>query len=350
MKIAILGDLHAGVHKGDPIFADALQRFITECFIPRLERDGVHHVVQLGDVVDTRHSISYVTMNRIRNDIVLPLMEAELEMHVIVGNHDIPYKNTLKPSAPIELFHGYDVNVYDEPREAKIGDLTCMMLPWICKENEEATAALMKRSKARVAFGHLELTGFDMYRGSPCLGGEDPARFQDLDLVVSGHFHEPSESGVITYLGAPAEYTRADAGCWRGFGILNTKTLKIEKVRNPFNVFLTFDHEDGFHLNGVDVKGKIVILKTGSASSQIGVDTTKAMLEKCGASSVRVEAEGFDADATYVETKIDGTVDQRGMISEYVMGMPENEHTAKLNRKKLETILLDVHAVAQGIV
>ena len=75
-KIAILGDLHLGVHKGHVAFADALRVFINELFVPTLEREGITSVVQVGDVVDRPTGIRYVDMVRLRSDFIEPILGA----------------------------------------------------------------------------------------------------------------------------------------------------------------------------------------------------------------------------------------------------------------------------------
>ena len=135
-KIAVIGDIHLGVHKGHAAFADALRIFINELFVPTLESEGITSVVQVGDVVDRPTGIRYVDMVRLRSDFIEPILGAGATLHVLVGNHDAPYnRDTLTPSAPVELFNGYrDIIVYDRPCEMVLGGKGCIMLPWITRE------------------------------------------------------------------------------------------------------------------------------------------------------------------------------------------------------------------------
>ena len=127
-KIAILGDLHWGIHRESPVFMDALSDFFQLQLLPYLKDHNIRHLIQVGDVVDKGKGISYVALNRFRNDIIDPLLDADLDVHFLVGNHDISFKDELFPSAPAELFAGLPFKVYDHPCETVVGGLGCIML------------------------------------------------------------------------------------------------------------------------------------------------------------------------------------------------------------------------------
>ena len=141
-------------------------------------------------MVDRPTGIRYVDMVRLRSDFIEPILGAGATLHVLVGNHDAPYnRDTLTPSAPVELFNGYrDIHVYDRPCEKIIEWLGCIMLPWITRGNAEASFDLLRRTKAKVIFGHLELNGFDMHRGVTCHEGMDSEYIQGLQLGGFGPF------------------------------------------------------------------------------------------------------------------------------------------------------------------
>jgi DNA repair exonuclease SbcCD nuclease subunit len=341
-KVAVVGDLHAGVHKGHPAFENALKKFIEFTLLPTLEKENIKHVIQLGDIVDRKPSISYVTMNKIRHDLVLPFMEADLELHILVGNHDIPFKHTLSPSAPNELFHGHpNVYVYDEPLEATIAGLKCVMLPWICKENYEQTFELLKSTKHRVAFGHLELSGFDMYKGFQCKDGMEPKIFQEFDLVCSGHFHQPSKNGIIQYCGAPLQYTWADANCPRGFWILDTESLDMRFIRNPYEMFTILQYDNGCEINRNLIFEKSVKVVVKNKPSQSLFDDFINQIEKYKPIDLRIieNAVAFDVDLIDID---DVDIEQYDeLVTTYINETEISD--PNINKKTLESILLNTY-------
>ena len=340
-KIAILGDLHLGVHKGHPAFSNALKTFMEELFIPTLERENITSVVQLGDIVDRPTGIRFVDMVRLRNDFIEPLLSIGVTLHVLVGNHDAPYnRDTLTPSAPVELFNGYpDIIVYDKPQELTYGGidgLKCVMLPWICRENAIASISLLKRTKCKVVFGHLELNGFDMHRGVTCHEGMDSGIFKDFNLVVSGHFHQPSKAGIIQYAGAPYQMTWADAGCARGFWILDTETLDMKFIQNKNDMYLIDPNI------GDNVKDKFV--KITVKEKGLGFDNYVKTLEENGALEVKVIEPGTDLTTNIEidEAKYDLDSPTK-MFHDYVFGMVQEK---TYDKRKLVDVLVNTHAEA----
>ena len=95
-----------------------------------------------------------------------PLEEMGIKMHMLVGNHDIYYKNTLRVNAPSELLGQYDnITVYDRPTTIDIDGLHILLLPWICDENYDESLRSLTESPATVAMGHLEFNGFEAHPG-----------------------------------------------------------------------------------------------------------------------------------------------------------------------------------------
>jgi hypothetical protein len=131
------------------------------------------------------------------------------------------------------------------------------MLPWICDENREASLHAIKTTSAQIVMGHLELQGFEMYRGSIVSHGDDRNLFNRFDLVLSGHYHHRSSDGTIHYLGSHAEFTWSDYDDPRGFHILDTKTRKLTFIENPYKMFKKVwynDVDDDFLNKQIDYK------------------------------------------------------------------------------------------------
>ena len=110
----------------------------------------------------------------------------------------------------------------------------------INSENYDKTIDFIKRSKAHVAFGHLEVAGFAMYKGYNAEDGIAKDVFKGYEIVCSGHYHHKSSKDNIHYLGAPYEITWNDYDDPRGFHVFDTETREIEFIRNKFRLFESF--------------------------------------------------------------------------------------------------------------
>lgn len=245
MKIALITDSHAGVRNDSVAFHDYMERFYSNIFLPYLRDNRISTIIHCGDIVDRRKYININTANRLRKDLIEPALDMGIEWHQIIGNHDTYHKNTNKISSFIELFHRFPINIYDKATEVMFGDTKILLVPWICDDNKEHSFELIRNTDAQICFGHLELQGFEMFKGSIVSHGDDPALFGRFDIVCSGHFHHRSHRGNIHYLGSPAEYTWSDYNDSRGFHIFDTETRQLEFIENPYKMFKKVWYNDG---------------------------------------------------------------------------------------------------------
>lgn len=249
MKIALLTDSHAGVRNDSLAFHDYMQKFYSTVFLPYLRDNGIHTVVHCGDIIDRRKFININTAYRLRKDLIEPALNQGIEWHQIIGNHDTYHKNTNEVSSFIELFGSYEnyctINIYDTTTEVMFGDTKILLIPWICDDNKEHSFNLIRNTDAQIAFGHLELQGFEMFKGSIISHGDDPTLFGRFDIVCSGHFHHRSNRGNIYYLGSPAEFTWSDYNDPRGFHIFDTETRELTFIENPYKMFKKVWYNDG---------------------------------------------------------------------------------------------------------
>ena len=94
MKLALISDTHAGARGDSAIFNEFFFKFWENVFFPYLKENNITQICHLGDVVDRRKFINYVTLNSWRKRFFDKLTENNIQMDVIVGNHDVTYKNT----------------------------------------------------------------------------------------------------------------------------------------------------------------------------------------------------------------------------------------------------------------
>ena len=84
---------------------------------------------------------------------------------MIVGNHDIYFKNTLKVNSPQLLLEDYpNIEIVDEPKDINVGGLDILMLLEV-QENTHKWRKIIEDTKSTVCLGHLELSQFDPIPG-----------------------------------------------------------------------------------------------------------------------------------------------------------------------------------------
>lgn len=234
MKLAIVTDLHFGARGDSQIFDRYFEKFYTEVFFPYIDKHDIKTVFCLGDTFDRRKYINFVTLYNCRRYFFDQLDIRGIESHFIAGNHDEAYKNTAEVNSPELLLADYEkLHVYTGPQDVVLDGLSIAVIPWICSGNAKETFEFMETTKSQVAFGHLEISGFQMHRGSVSDHGYAMDLFRKFSMVFSGHFHHKSSYSNIHYLGAPYEITWADWDDPRGFHVFDTDTLDLEYIQNP---------------------------------------------------------------------------------------------------------------------
>ena len=260
MRIAIITDTHWSARKSSRHLHDYFELFYRNIFFPSLEEHGVEAVIHMGDAFDNRKSIDFWGLDWTRRVVLEPLRK--YETHIIVGNHDIFLRNSTEINAPELLLKDYpNIRTYSSPQTIKVGGLDIMMVPWICSDNYDETLSQIKKSKAKVAMGHLELQGFRVNRNLIMEDhGTDPKIFDKFTKAFSGHYHTRSNNGKVFYLGNPYEMYWTDVNDTRGFHIFDTETLEHTPINNPYKLFYNIYCEDTPHqlFDATEYQNKIV--------------------------------------------------------------------------------------------
>ena len=243
MKVAIITDTHFGARKGSKHLHDYFELFYRNVFFPSLEEHQIDTVIHMGDIFDSRKAIDLQTLEWSKRVILEPLKK--YKVYLTIGNHDCYYKNTNNVNSPELLLRNYpNIEVHTKATEVIIDKLKILFLPWINSENFEETEKLIKKTKAKVALGHLEVNGFKATRGHMMENGMDSKVFNKFEKVYSGHFHTRSNDGKIYYLGNPYEMFWNDVNDPRGFHIFDTKTLEHTPIDNPYRLFYNIYYDD----------------------------------------------------------------------------------------------------------
>ena len=246
MKIALINDTHFGARGDSQLFLDYFMKFFDDVFFPYLKENKIKTIIHAGDLMDRRKFVNFNILNQIRTKFMDHMHDDGIDMHCILGNHDVYYRNTNMVNSIRELFEG-DLKLYEKPEVITLGGLDIALLPWVNKENYDESIEFIKTASAPVLIGHLELRGYDVMRGVKFDGGMNPKIFDRYEKVLSGHFHCRQEKDNIYYLGTQYQITFADLEERKGFHVLDTETRDIEFVENPYQMFhkLHYNDEDG---------------------------------------------------------------------------------------------------------
>lgn len=348
-KIAVITDTHYGVRNDHEKFLLNMQKFTKNVFFPALKKHKVKHVIHLGDLVDRRKYVSFRTSKYLRQDFLEPLKD--YDTHIIIGNHDTSYRGHHEINALYELVDGKysNIKVYTTPSEVIFDGIKMLFVPWICDSNYTQTMQMLESTNAQIVMGHLELSGFEMYRGLVAAHGISRKLFDKFNLVCSGHFHHKSSVGNIHYLGAMSEHTWSDFDDDRGFHLFDTETRKLEFIKNPYSMFkkIWYDDREGttpLAFSKKDYKDCIVKVVVTAKENPYLFDTFITKLEAAGAIDVLVVDDHLNLYSETTE-EIDNTQDTISIFSSYVSQLD----IEGVNKDKLYSCLINIYNEAQEL-
>ena len=314
MKVAIITDQHFGMRKGSQIFHDYMKKFYDDVFFPFLDKNNIKTIIDLGDTFDNRKSIDFWSLDWARKNYYEPLKERNVDIITVVGNHTAYYKNTLGINSIKLLLQEYDnVMLIENPKTLNVHGLDICFIPWICVDNDTETYQEIFSTKAQVAMGHLELSGFEAHVGYMMEHGMSREVFSKFKKVFSGHFHHRSHADNIYYLGNPYQMYWNDYGDQRGFHVFDTETLKLTFKKNPYTMFSKIFYNDTVDdpdkLNANDYSNQFVKLIVEKRTNYYAYDNLVERLYQSGVHDLKV------IDNTQEEINISGDIEVQGTLS-----------------------------------
>lgn len=340
MKIALITDTHWGVRNDNLSFLDHYDRFYSSVFFPELDKRGIDTVLHLGDIVDRRKYISYVTLRKLKEQFIEPCLYRNIDLHVIVGNHDVPYKNSNEINAMQELFDSAGIKYYSEAEQVEFGGVGHAIVPWINNANYADTMKFLENTDSQVVFGHFEIAGCKMDRTTVNEHGILPHTFKKFDRVFSGHFHHKSKMGNIDYLGAPYELTWADYQDPKGFHIYDTETREIEFIENPYHMFSKIFYNEGADNEIGDVSGCYVKVIKQDYTDPTAFDEFMDLILQQEPLQIQIVEDSLALDLDDDED-INEAEDTMTIMSKYIDKMPE-----AVPKKRVESLIRSLYTEA----
>ena len=337
MKLVMITDTHMGIRNGSKPFMDYQMKKWKELF-EFMKKEGIRNLIHGGDFFDNRSSITLPTLNAANefNDLVA---EYGIDIKMIVGNHDVAFKNDNSINSPEELINAYVV--WENPVTAIFDGLSIDLIPWVNNLNFESTKEFISKSKSSFCIGHFEVNGAPFHKGGHvCEGGMDASLFERYEKVLSGHFHTRSKVGKVEYIGAGFDYTWADWNDKRGFVVIDTADHSVTYHDwDTFMFTMGEMNEEGevtFHPHVESIEGLYVRVVVNCKTNK-KIEKAITDLESQGA----IELQIFFNDGETVNqsnVSINDVADETGVIKTVLEGAIEDKDFRHQVQTYLETI------------
>jgi len=350
MQVAIITDQHFGGRNDSLHFLDYYEKFYSETFFPTLESNNIKTVLILGDTFDRRKYINFYSFKRTKEMFFDRLAEKNINVHMIVGNHDTYFKNTNDVNSVDLLLKEYtNINAIYNAKTITVDGVDICMVPWICAENYDHSIDEIENTQAKICMGHFEIEGFVMHLGAMCEEGLDRSLFKNFDIVFSGHYHHRSSQGNIHYLGNPYELTWIDYKDDRGFHLFDLHTNELKFYKNPNSMFHKIYYNDKEQSDD-DIVNKNLSLYTNTYVKVVVENKTNPFLfdkflnnlYNVGPIDINIVEDFTESLESDVTDDIDQAEDTLSIIYKYIDGI-END---SVDTAKLKTVMRRLYADA----
>lgn len=249
MTIAIITDTHQGARSSSSIFRSYMQFWYDTEFFSKLKADSIKTILHLGDFFDNRNAISVHDIDFVVGWFAQQIIDGDFEFIIVLGNHDVAFKNTNKihSLAVLKAAAPNNVTVIEECTSKDIEGQLYALVPWINSENYDDTMNFLANQQFKevtIVAGHFEIAGAKHYASSsPAEHGLNAELFKEFQEVWSGHFHHKSKLSNVRYMGSAFHLNWQDYGDARGHHLFDAATQTLTFVENTTCLFrmVTFE-------------------------------------------------------------------------------------------------------------
>ena len=265
-----------------------------------------------------------------------------VNLHIIVGNHDIYYKSTIEYNYLAENANEFkNTYVYQEQKKVQIGKYQILMVPWVISNKD-----FKFKSTADICCGHFDMVGIKMTAQMYSQEGFKVEDFEQFKKVFSGHYHIRSQKKNVHYTGCPYPITWNDYGEDKGYYVLEDN-YNIKWIDNRVNArflkiyYQEFEGEQTVKIGGIKKKSLVdatledAISLTSKNFCRVVTNTitNQFMFDQFYTSLVAVSRDGYkieivDAneiienfDMSELEQEIQEEADILTTVSTYLAGM-----------------------------
>ena len=299
-KIAIVGDPHIGKKSIEQVKKDKLlfsQEIFFNNFYNFCIENDINEIIWTGDIFDTNQAIDSFILQYVVE--LFKIKFGAMRHYVILGNHCLYNKDSLKVSALSCIEHLPNVNVYRKPTKVNLLGHNFLFVPYLVSSIYSKFSDNIKKlgSLNEIIVGHFNIIGAKMENGFPSQFGLNMNDLlNNVKLVISGHYHNVSQyirgPNKIQYVGSPYQLTFGDSRQNRGHWTLDDN-LNLEFFENKSSyTFLKIQSEEIDNYS--NLSDSFVICEYPASISEEDLFTLNKKIEKLNPISYKAEPRNLE--------------------------------------------------------
>lgn len=324
MKLLILGDLHYGIKSNEYVVDKKLNCVLNEYVFPYMKKNSIRHIVHLGDVFENRKGVNSESGFNYVKYFLLPIIENDLILYQILGNHDIFYDknnkiNTLKMffslinNSNLKLIENYERIVLDKKKIYLVSYGSDIDISEIYGD---------------ILFGHFNIDGFEMQKGVSVYNGMKQSLFSNFKNVFSGHIHRRDKQKNITYVGSLVENNFGENDFIHGFYVFDLDKNEIEFIPIEEKIFIKIKQDEIDKYDNFN--DKVVEIEFNEENSSIESENIIEKLQILNPTGIKIKYINKEIKNIEVEN-----YDFMNVLKEYIENIEE-----KFNKEILFKIIM----------
>lgn len=262
-RIYILGDLHLGVKNASIEWSDIQSDFLVNSFLKSIDEDGfdpeTDMLIQVGDWHHVRESTNVRIQGASLNVAKVLCEKFKRGVHVILGNHDVYYKDQNDVHSLVGFNKIFDnFHIYESPSVLNVDSHKFLMLPWT-ESTDRFREILSKYRRADYLICHADIKGARLGKTTKLEHGIEYNELSSYKRVYSGHIHIRQDRDNVLYVGTPYQMDRGDLGNVKGFYVLELRESGVEErfIENTTSPrFVKYNIHDLIELSLNEIKNK----------------------------------------------------------------------------------------------
>lgn len=330
MKILLFSDIHIYRHLGYDIFPQTAYSFLQYLF----DYAKKHHIKTIffgGDLFHTKTKVD--TIEFVKTKEIFSKNYKDFDIHMIVGNHDMPLPETSEGSI---LFALSDyAHIIGDYEFIDMGNVRYHFMSY--RKEPNLPQFKLSPDKKNVLIAHQDIVGFKMNEKRLSVDGIDAAKLKDFDIIFSGHYHLHQVKGKIVYIGSPFQINFGERNQKKGFIVFDDSTFKWKMIQyKDAPVFKQIKYEE---IDKADVKNAFVKV---IVNSSINSREIKRELIYRGALAVEVsyDIEEFAKELEFIEEINKASI--KKLATQYLENVEVGD---SLKKKKLIDIFENINNI-----
>lgn len=313
-RILFFSDLHLHPFGSDWRRVDDSLAVLDWIYREAVERQ-IKKVWFLGDFYHVRGYLYPSVVSRAYNEL-LKFKDAGIEVALLVGNHDMPYRHTTKHNSVTSL--GSVCTIVEQPVVYEGNGWNFYWLPYVegtdkAKWAVDQIRAEVDPNKKSCLLAHLDLYGAKFHTNIMSTHGLVAEELtKQFDLVLTGHYHTHQKIlDNIWYIGSPYQQSYGEIDEDKGFMIFDDG--KLEYVKNTFSP--RYMHITSEQINE-GITNNYVTITINDSSNVVQIRELASQFNP-RAVSVKIDRTAVEAERQLVQIKTDAK-DVQSLLTEWV--------------------------------